>query len=39
MGIWKVKMKWEMLKKVKIESSGDMKSSNEIENLIINKNI
>ena len=25
-GIWKVEMEWEKLKKVKVESSGDMKS-------------
>ena len=25
-GIWKVKMEWENLKKVKVESSGDMKN-------------
>ena len=31
-------MEWERLKKVKVESSGDMKSKNGIENLIINKN-
>ena len=25
-GIWKVKMEWERLKKVKVKSSGDMKN-------------